>query len=334
MQKTIYLWLATLLLAASTLGQAISTTQPQQDDRIIVGTNLVTVNVIVTDGEGCYVKGLSRDQFTIHDNKVKQQIVHFSTEASPVSIGIVFEIHKAAPEKTRAALAAIRQFTSTLRTEDDFFFMAFSEDGSLTAEFIPSRDQILDHLQFVKPKGASSLYDSVFFAAGRLKKSRNLKKALLVISDGQDTRSVHSYKQLRSRLRTLDAQIYAIGIADPALDTFADYHRWFFEDITRQSGRRSFLMNPDAAIGNAVLAEMSRVSGGATYFPETETESELTGICTQIALELRQQYTLSFYSNATNSKEMHRLKVRVRESRPRANLRLTYREGYQLSGAQ
>lgn len=149
-------------------------------------------------------------------------------------------------------------------------------------------------------------------------------------SDGQDTRSVHSYKQLRSRLRTLDAQIYAIGIADPAVDASAGYHRWFFEDITRQSGRRSFLMNPDAAFGKAVLAEMSRVSGGATYFPQTESESELTGICTQIALELQQQYTLGFYSNATNNKELHRLKVRVREPK----VRLTYREGYQPGGAQ
>lgn len=334
MRKAIYLCLTTFLLAVTTSGQAIPTTQPQQDDRIVVGTNLVTVNVIVTDGKGRYVKGLSQDQFTVYDNKTKQQLVHFSTEASPVSIGIVFEIHKAAPEKTRAALAAIKQFTSTLQSEDDFFFMAFSEDGSVTTEFIPSADQILDHLQFVKPKGASSLFDSVYLAAGRLKNSRSLKKALLVISDGQDTRSVHTYKQLRNRLRTLDAQIYAIGIADPAVDAFAGYHRWFFEDITRQSGRRSFLMNPNVAISKAVLAEMSRVSGGATYFPETESESELTGICTQIALELRQQYTLGFYSNATNSKESHRLKVRVRQPKVGANLRLTYREGYQPGGAQ
>ena len=134
-----------------------------------------------------------------------------------------------------------------------------------------------------------------------------------MISDGQDTRSVHSYNQLRNRLKTLDAQIYAIGIADPALDAFAGYQRWFFEDITRQSGRQSFLMNPDAAIGKAVLAEMSR---------------------TQIALELRQQYTLGFYSNATNSKELHRLKVRVRETEARSNLRLSYREGYQPGGTQ
>src|SRR6185503_14641692 len=107
------------------------------------------------------------------------------------------------------------------------------EHGSFVTDFVPSADQVLDHLQFVKPKGPSSLYDSVYLAAGRLKKSRNLKKTLLVISDGQDTSSIHNYNKLRYRLRTLDAQLYAIGIADPKMDQYAGYRRWFFEDITR-----------------------------------------------------------------------------------------------------
>ena len=75
---------------------------------------------------------------------------------------------------------------------------------------------------------------------------------------------------------------------------------------------------------------MSRVSGGATYFPETESESELAGICTQIALELRQQYTLGFYSKATDN-NWHRVKVRVSKTAGGSDLMLTYREGYQIA---
>jgi len=330
MRKTGYLCLTTVVLAATVLAQSISTTPGRQDDKVIVGTNLVTLNVIVTDSKGRHVKGLARDQFEVYDNKVKQQIAHFSTDASPVSIGIVCEIHESVTEKTRAMLAAIKQFTSTLRSEDDFFFLAFSEHGSLVTDFVPSSDQVLDHLQFVKPGGPSSLYDSVYLAVGRLKESRNLKKTLLVISDGQDTSSIHNYDKLRNRLRTLDAQLYAIGIADPRMDQFAGYRRWFFEDITRQGGRRSLLLDSDAAIGRAVLAEMARVSGGATYFPETESESELAGICTQIALELRQQYTVGFYSKATDN-HWHRVKVRVSKTAGSSDFTLTYREGYQIA---
>lgn len=332
MRKTAYLCLITVVLAAAALAQWNTSTQAQQEDKVVIGANLVTLNVIVTDSKGRYVKGLSRDQFDIYDNKLKQQIAHFSTEASPVSIGIVCEIHESATEKTRAMLAAIKQFTGTLKNEDDFFFLAFSEHGSFVTDFVPSVDQVLDHLQYVKPGGPSSLFDSVYLAADRLKKSRNLKKALLVISDGQDTSSINNYDKLRNRLRTLDAQLYAIGIAAPTADQIPGYHRWFFEDITRQGGRRSFLLNSDAAIGNAVLAEMSRVSGGATYFPQTESESELTGICTQIALELRQQYTLGFYSKATDN-NWHRIKVRVTKTSKGSDLTLTYREGYQIAGA-
>jgi hypothetical protein len=79
---------------------------------------------------------------------------------------------------------------------------------------------------------------------------------------------------------------------------------------------------------------MSRMSGGSTYLTETESEAELSYICSHIALELRQQYTLGFYSNATVNNEWHKLKVRVRESQARSDLTLSYRKGYQLSHDQ
>jgi Ca-activated chloride channel family protein len=143
MRIPIYLCLATIVLAATVTGQAISITQQRQDDRVVTGTNLVTVNVIVTDGNGHYVQGLSEERFTVYDNNIKQQIAHFSSEPSALSIGIVCEVHESRPEQTRQVLAAVKQFTSTLRSEDDFFFMAFSEHGSFTTDFIPSSDQVL-----------------------------------------------------------------------------------------------------------------------------------------------------------------------------------------------
>lgn len=334
MRNSSYLCLLTIILAAMVSGQAMSTNQTQQDDRVVTGTNLVTVNVIVTDGNGQYVQGLSQDQFMVYDNKVKQRIAHFSSEPAALSIGIVCEIHESTPEQTREVLAALKQFTSELRSADDFFFMAFSEHGSFTTDFIPSSNQVLDHLRGVKPGGPASLYDSMYAAATRLRKARSLKKALLLVSDGYDINSAHSYKSLRNRLSTLDAQLYAIGITDPALDQFAGARRWFFEDITREGQRRSAQVSPELASGRAVLAEMSRASGGTTYVPETESESELAYICSQIAFELRQQYTLAFYSQATVNNEQRKLEVRVRESQAHRNLKLSYRKGYQVSRDQ
>jgi Ca-activated chloride channel family protein len=329
-----FLYLAALIiLVFATPGIAQSEqTSPQQADRIIVGTNLITLNVIVTDSKGRYVSGLERDKFEIYDDKVKQEIAHFSANNSPVSLGIVCEIHDSTPDRARAMLSAIKSFTTTLSNREDYFFVAFSKYGSVNTGFIPSWEQLNDHFTFVKPGGPSSFYDAVFLATQRLQNTPNLKKALLVISDGRDENSQHSYKQLRNRLRTFDAQIYAIGIADPTDDQFAGYDRWVFEDITRQTGRRSFLLNSEASLGRAVLSELSRASGGVTYFPQSESEPELTAICTQISVELRQQYTLGFYSRQPAGDKWHRLKVQVPKPAKGSSLTLSYREGYQIAG--
>jgi Ca-activated chloride channel family protein len=323
-----------ILLILVSLTSAFS--QPAQDssqqETVVVSSNLVALNVIVSDSEGRYVRGLKSDDFSIYDENAKQKIAHFSVGAAPVSIGIVFEIHTAAPEHVSVVLTALKQFVATLGERDDFFFTAYSPDGSVTTEFIPATNQVVDHLSLVKPGGPSALYDVIYSAAGRLRQSHNLKRALLVISDGQDDKSKHSYNEMRNRLREFDAQIYTIGIADPALDRSAGYRRWVFEDFTRQTGRRSFLLNSEAAMRRAVLGEMARVSGGTTYTPESESEPELTGICTQIALELREQYTLGFYPSDLTTRKWHQLKVGINPQQGSCGLSLSYRKGYQLDG--
>jgi Ca-activated chloride channel family protein len=331
MRREIYFSLMILALAATALSQSNPIIQPEQQDRVVVGSTLVTLNVIVTDNEGHYVKGLTRANFEVYDNKVKRQIEHFSADASPVSIGIILEAQEGTTEKMSAVLTAIKEFTGTLDKQDEFFFVGFNDHGSVTAEFIPSAVQVLDYLKYVKPGDPFSLYDSVYFATNRLKQSNNFKKALLVISTGQDYRSQHNFRQLRNSLRTLDAQIYAIGITNLVPDQTATNGRWFFEDITRQGGRRSFLLDSDTGMGRAVLEEMSRASGGAAYFPQTESEPELAGICTQIALELREQYTLGFYSDETDSHKLHKLRVRVVHAGNGSDFTVSYREGYQVS---
>ena len=321
-----------LLMAITCLSQTQDVPTPQPDDRIVVGTNLITLNVIVTDSKGRYVTGLRNDQFAVFDDRIRQRIAHFSAEESPVTLGIVCEIHYNTPDRARALLNAIRRFTATLRRQDRFFFVGFSYDGSVSTDFIPTLDQLIDHLKFVK-RGPSSLYDAVYLAGQRLQSAPNLKKALLVVSDGRDENSRHTYKELCDRLRMFDAQIYAIGIADPALDPYAGYDRWVFEDVTRGSGRRPFLFNSDASLGRAVLSELSQLSGGTTYFPDSESEPELTAICTQISVELRHQYTLGFYSRQPNVSGWHRLKVEVHNPEERSTLTLSYRKGYQIAGS-
>lgn len=303
-----------------------------QEERVVTRTDFVSVNVIVTDEGGRYIRGLTRDDFDLFDEKVKQQLTHFSADPAPVSLGIVYEIHPGPSDRRSAMLGALRQFTRNLRDGDDFFFTAFGAEGSLTTDFVPTEEQVLNHLAAIKPGGPSSLHDAVYTAAGRLRNGRNLKKALLIISDGQDDRSRTSYKALRNRLREFDVQIYAVGIAHPAIDRNAGRGRWIFEDITRRMTGRAFLADAEASMGRAVLAEMARISGGSAYYPETENEPELVGICTQIATELRQQYTIGFYpTDVKSNRTWHRIKITLKRASGRRGLSLSYRQGYRLT---
>jgi Ca-activated chloride channel homolog len=301
----------------------------QSDDKIVTATNLVTINVIVTDNNGRYVKGLRAEDFEVYDANVLRPIIHFSNTAAPVSIGIVTEIHTSTSEKTRAMLTALKQFSQSLHASDDFFFLAYGTKGFLTSDFVPTYEQVLAQSMPLPKGNSAALYDAVVKASERLQRARNLKKALLIVSDGEDENSRQNYDAVRTKLKEFDVQVYAIGIANPAMDRVAGYGRWVFEDLTRETGRRPFLMNVEASMGRAVLAEMARVSGGASYFPESENEPELVGICSQISRELREQYTVGFYAAENRSKgDWHKVRIRLNGPQARRGLSLSYRQGY------
>jgi Ca-activated chloride channel family protein len=323
MRKLLILTPLPFVIVAVVLMQLNSTPPAaSREDQVTVSNALVTLNVIVTDRNGHYVQGLSPDQFEIYDNDVKQEITHFSIDDSPMSLGIVYEVNENDTERLTGVLNALKQFVSTLQSDDDFFFVAFNKRGSVTARSIPTPAEILQFLQFVSVGDPFSLYDSICFATEHLNQSPNVKKALLVISDGKDNGNNRSYEKLRYRVRTLNAQVYVIALREP---TAEEFRGWFFEDLTRPGGRRSFLLDTDTGVGRLVLEEMSRASGGS-YFPQAESESELAGICTQIKLELRRQYTFGFYSSV-NSGKWHALRVRLRDV-GRSPYILSYREGY------
>jgi len=328
MRKLILVLIA--IIAATIPAPAVA--QNQDDERLVVGTNLVSVNVSVTDARGRYVRGMRADQFEVFDNKERQQIAHFSSEEAPFSLGIVYDAHSATPEQTVATLRALKQFTGALRKEDEFFLMVFDSRGSLVVDFIPTAEQISNHLTFVRPKGPAALYDAAFHAGEKVGAARNPKRVLLIISDGGDYNSGHSDKEIRRQVREFNIQVYGIGVTDLTANPPAGYRRWAFEDITRGIAGRAFLVNTEAAFGHAVLAEMARVSGGTAYFPDRfDGEQELFGICTQIALELRQQYTLAFYPTAAaTDAKWHKLRVHVKPQAGAGKLSLSYREGYQL----
>jgi Ca-activated chloride channel homolog len=277
--------------------------RPKEDVRI--GTSIVNVIVSVTDPYGRFVTGLGKDHFEVFDDKVKQQISHFTDDDAPVSLGIVYDVSGSMKERVGRSIRALRRFIETSHADDDFFLIGFNDRAKLVQDFTTSGDNVLGHLMFANPHGSTALYDAAYLAVEKVQQGRQSKKALLIISDGQDNNSRYTYKELRNRVKEADVQIYAIGITDPANDSLAGF-------------------------GRSVLEEITRMTGGRAFFPNAYNEPELVEICTRIALELRHQYSVGFYPTDIQSEaKWHKVQVKVNPPRGLGRLSLSYRDGYQ-----
>jgi Ca-activated chloride channel family protein len=276
-----------------------------KDDKVTLGTDIVNVTISVTDSYGRFVTGLGKDHFELFDDKVKQQIAHFTDEDAPVSLGIVYDVSGSMKERIGRSMKALRRFIDTSHNDDDFFLIAFNDRAKLVQDFTVSGDNVLGHLMFVNPHGSTALYDAAYLAVEKVQQGRHSKRALLIISDGQDNNSRYTYKELRNRIKEADVQIYAIGITDPASDALAGF-------------------------GRSVLEEITRMTGGRSFFPNAYNEPELVEICTRIALELRHQYSVGFYpTDVASEAKWHRVQVKVNPPRGLGRLSLLYKEGYQ-----
>jgi Ca-activated chloride channel homolog len=278
---------------------------PRTEDKVRLGTDVVNVTVSVTDAYGRFVTGLTKEHFDIYDDKVKQQIAHFSDDDAPVSMGIVYDVSGSMKERIKRSVKALRRFIETSHEDDDFFLIAFNDRAKLVQDFTTSADKIAGHLMFVEPRGSTALYDAAYISVEKIAQGRHKKKALLIISDGQDNNSRYTYKELRNRVKEADVLIYAIGITDPANDSLAGF-------------------------GRSVLEEMSRMTGGRAFFPNAYNETELIEICTRIALELRHQYSLAYYPTDKDSNiKWHKVQVKVNPPKGLSRLSLSYRDGYE-----
>ncbi|MEP6902332.1 MAG: VWA domain-containing protein [Actinomycetota bacterium] len=299
---------------------ALSVFSFAQDDTIRVETNLVTVNVAVTDKSGNYVKGLKREDFEILDNRTKQPIDNFSAEESPVSFGIVYDLHPTTDERTTIVLDALKQFTKDLKQKDNFFVTVFNERGSLTTEFVPTIEQINANLTDAKPSTPNSLYDAIFAASEKIRERKKTKQILLVLTDGEDNSSDHSLKELRNHLRSVNLPVYSIAFSNENKRLFS------YNDLTRDQGRQKLGALESSQLNTAALAEISKSSGGQTFQRGIQNRFLLYGIFKKVSAEVENQYVIGFYPDDSDGK-WHKLKVSVKKPSGK-RFKLSNRKGY------
>lgn len=269
-----------------------------------IPTELVSLTVTVTDPYNRLVTGLDKQNFEIFEDKVKQDISHFSDDDVPVSLGIAFDVSGSMKGKLDRAREALKAFIQTSHSDDDFFLVGFNQRANLLAEFTDG-DTLANKLHLVDPRGQTALYDAAYLGIEKVKQGRHTKRALLLISDGQDNSSRYTYGELRKQLKEAGVQIYCIGIVEMGGGSGA----------------------PLDMQGQAILEEISQVTGGKAFFPRSA--AELEDATTRIALELRHQYSIGYApTNLKKDGQWHKIKVSVKAPKGLPSLKVQHKEGY------
>jgi Ca-activated chloride channel homolog len=273
-------------------------------DPIIIDTELVSLTVTVTDPNSRLVTGLDKQHFEVYEDKVKQLITFFNDEDVPVSMGIVFDVSGSMKGKLDRAREALKAFIQTSHHDDDFFLVGFNQRATLLGEFADG-DTIQNKFTLVDPRGQTALYDAAYLGIEKVKQGRHTKRAILLISDGQDNSSRYTYGELRKLLKEAGVQIYCIGIVE----------------LGGGSGGTLDLQ------GQSILEEIAQTTGGKAFFPRSG--AELEDATTRIALELRHQYSIGYTpTNVKRDGQWHKIKVQVKPPRGLPQLKVQHKEGY------
>src|ERR1051325_2367413 len=186
----------------------------EQSFRFKSGVELINVTATVSDANGRFVPGLKQDDLIVYEDDQPVQVTHFSAERVPVSLGIALDTSGSmAGQKIRSAEDALNRFVyDLLDKQDQMFLYRFSNVPVLLQDWTSDRELIARALNRISPNGGTAMYDTVAEAIPLAQRGENRKKALLVISDGNDTTSRTDLRDLKQQIRDSEVLVYAIGI--------------------------------------------------------------------------------------------------------------------------
>jgi Ca-activated chloride channel homolog len=266
--------------------------------------DLVLVNVSVYDNSYRAVEGLRANDFALLDSNRPQQIRYISNEDEPLSMVIVFDASGSMTSKIQAARYAIKELIDTSNPQDEFSLITVSAEPRLLLSFDDPIEEIQTRTTAIQPDGYTALWDGIYLAVQQLRNARHQRKALIVISDGEDNHSRYGRSEVKSALQESDAEMYAIG-------TF----------------QRSFLPRVDQKRAPLELDDLASVTGGrlfAAFEPE-----DISKAMTQINRELRSQYVLGYYANPkARDGKWHKITVRLSNQMSPTKLHVHSKKGY------
>ena len=259
-----------LLMAVSPTSAQESKVYPDatQEFKLTANAELVLLDVGVKDPKGGYVSDLKKENFKIYENGKLQTISDFASEDVPVTVGLVIDNSGSMQMKRPEVIAAALAFIHASNPNDEVFVTNFNDRVSPglppDTPFSDDPKKLQSALATGRAEGKTALYDALLLSLQHLEAGKRDKKTLVLVSDGGDNASTHTFKDLMPAVRRSRATIYSIGIFDES--------------------------DPDSNPG--LLRRLAGVSGGEAFFPKELPE--LTRICRQIAKDIRNRYTIGY----------------------------------------
>jgi VWFA-related protein len=274
---------------------------PEPKANIRIDTTVVLVPVTVTDPLNRFVGGLEQTDFKVFEDDVEQKIVSFGGEDTPLSIGIVFDTSGSMGSKLQMSRVAVAEFFKYANPEDEGFLVEFRDRPELVVPFTHNPGEIQSRLLITQSKGSTALLDGVTVALNAMKKAKNPRKALIVITDGGDNHSRYTESEVRNRVKEADVQIYAMGIYGGA-------------------------STPEEMAGPGLLRDLAEPTGGRHFFTNLH---DLPDIAEKIGIELRNEYLIGYTpSNAARDGKFRRITVKTIQPPGLPRLRTYWRKGY------
>jgi Ca-activated chloride channel homolog len=273
---------------------------------IKLDVDLALLNVTVTDPYNRLVTGLEPDNFRVYEDNIEQEVVTFSAEDVPISIGVIFDFSGSMSNKVGKAREAAVQFFKTANQQDEFFLVSFNERAELSSSFTNSVEDLQSRMMLTAPKGRTALLDALYLGLSQMRGAHNAKRALLILSDGGDNHSRYNESDIKRLVKEADTQLYAIGIFDPI-------------------GSRN--RSPEELAGPSLLSEVTEMTGGRVF--NVERLEELPDIASKIGMELRNQYVLGYRpSNKAHDARWRKVKIKLRAPKGLPPLSVFSKTGY------
>lgn len=289
--------------------------QPPQVFRAETEAVLVTATVI--DRQGRHVTDLRREELRVFEDDAAQEIAQFQADSeTPISAVLVVDTSGSMVDKLEDVEDALRHFLDLARPDDELTMLRFSDVVEVVATGSEDRTRLRRELGRLYATGGTALYDAVLEALEHARRGQHRKKALIVITDGNDTASGRDYGAVTAAVRRSEVLIYALGIGHGARGSFG--HGTLGHD---PFGR------PDE-VDIRTLRGLAEPTGGRAYRLE---EAHRRGVdlidqaVVEIARELRLQYTIGYYPTNTRKDGKFR-RVKVETTRPGLTVRA--RSGY------